>query len=158
VRPDQVGGEEAQQRQRDHGDDQPGAGQPERQIGFRPVGDGHERPDQAVDPVHEPPGQIKGDGDRAGDDQTGQKIVPESGHEAPRGVRRISRGLGRRQVVAVHWGFQVVEAAVVQCQLSNPSRFLKTPTTVGSVTLIPPVTDFARFRGWSTSVPMTTAV
>ena len=56
---DQVGGEEAQQRQRDHGDDQPRARQPERQIGFRPVGDGHERPHQSVDPGHEPPGQVE---------------------------------------------------------------------------------------------------
>ncbi len=64
--PDQVGGEETEQRQRDHGDDQAGARQSERQIGFRPVGRRHERPHQIVDPVHEPPGQIEGDRDRPG--------------------------------------------------------------------------------------------
>ena len=49
----------SRQRQRDHGDDQAGAGQPERQIGFRPIGDRNERAHQTVDPGHEPPGQIK---------------------------------------------------------------------------------------------------
>ena len=82
---DQVGGEEAEQRQRDHGDDQARAGQPERQIGFRPVGHRHERADQAVDPGHEPPGQIEGDRDRTGDDQAGQEIVAETGHQPARG-------------------------------------------------------------------------
>ena len=102
---DQVGGEEAEQRQRDHRDDQPRARQPERQIGFRPVGDGHERADQTVDPGHEPPGQVKGDGDRAGDDQAGQEIVPETGHQPARGVRRdFTRGHGRRQIFAIHLG------------------------------------------------------
>ena len=127
--PDQIGGEKAQQRQRDHGDDQPGARQPERQIGFRPVGDRNERPHQAVDPGHEPPGQIEGDRDRAGDDQAGQEIVPEPGHEAARSIRRkLRRGHGRGQIVAVHRGSRVrSKAAIVECQLSHPSRFLKTP-------------------------------
>ena len=107
---DQIGGQEAQQRQRDHGDDQPGARQSERQIGFWPVGDGNKRPHQTVDPGYEPPGQIEGDRDRAGDDQTGEKIVAESGHEAPRHIRRE---FGRRQIVAVHQGSRSVEAAVI---------------------------------------------
>ena len=100
---DQVGGEEAEHGQREHGDDQPGAGQAERQIGLRPIGDRHERPHQAVDPGHEPPGQIEGDGDRAGDDQAGQKIVAKPGHQAAGRVRRqLTRGHGRRQFFAVH--------------------------------------------------------
>ena len=57
--PDQVGGEEAEQRQRDHGDDQSRARQAERQVGFRPIGHRHERAHQAVDPGHEPPGQVE---------------------------------------------------------------------------------------------------
>ena len=84
--PDQVGGEETEQRQRDHGDDQARAGQPERQVGFRPVGRRHERTDDAVHPVHEPPGQIERDRDRPCDNQSGQKIVPETGHQPGMGA------------------------------------------------------------------------
>ena len=104
--PDQVGGEETEQRQRDHGDDQARAGQSERQIGFRPVGRRHERTDDAVDPVHEPPGQVKRDRDRPCDNQSGQKIVPETGHQP--GMVRVQqgflRGRGRGQFFAVHRG------------------------------------------------------
>ena len=104
--PDQIGGEEAQQRQRDHGDDQARAGQPERQIGFRPVGGRHEGADQVVDPVDEPPGQIKRDGDRPCDNQSGQEIVAETGHQAGMGLirQRLIGNLGRGQFFAVHRG------------------------------------------------------
>ncbi len=125
--PDQVGGEEAQKRQRDDRDDQPGARQPERQIGFGPVGDGDERPHQSIDPGHEPPGQIEGDGDRPGHDQAGQKVIPETRHQAAMGLRRdFGRGLGRRQIVAVHGGSRSAEAAILCCQLGCSSRFWKT--------------------------------
>ena len=101
--PDQIMGEEAEQGQRDHGDHQAGTRQPERQIGFRPVGDGNKRPHQPVDPGHEPPGQIEGDRDRAGHDQAGQKIVPQPRGKAPgSGRREFRRGHGRGQIVAVH--------------------------------------------------------
>ncbi len=125
--PDQIGGEEAEQRQRDHGDDQPGARQAERQIGFRPVGNRHERPHQAVDPGHEPPGQVKGDRDRAGDDQAGQEIVPEPGHQAAVDVRRRSAGgTGGGRSSRFIRGSRSVEAGIVTCQLRSSSRFLKT--------------------------------
>ena len=124
---DQVGGEEAQQRQRDDGNDQPRTGQPEWQVGFRPVGDGNERPHQPVDPGDEPPGQVEGDRDRTGDNEAGEEIVPESGHQAVVDLRQgIGRRRGRRQIVTVHRGSRSVEAAAIRCQLSHPSRLLKT--------------------------------
>ena len=55
--PDQVGGQEAEQRQREQRDDQARTGHLHRQIGLRPVRQRNERPHQIVDPVDEPPGQ-----------------------------------------------------------------------------------------------------
>jgi len=40
-----------------------------------------------------------------GDDEAGQEIVAETGHQAARGVRReVSGGHDRRQIFAIHWG------------------------------------------------------
>ena len=74
---DQVGGEEAEQRQRDERDDQAGARDAERQIGLGPVGRRNERPHQLVDPVDEPPGQTDGDVERPDQDQAGQEIIAQ---------------------------------------------------------------------------------
>ena len=79
---DQVGGEEAEQRQRDERDDQAGAGDRPRQIGFRAIGRRDERPHDAVDPGDERPDQPDGDRKRPGHHQAGEEIVADAAGDA----------------------------------------------------------------------------
>ena len=88
--PDQVGGQEAEQRQRREDDDQARAWKMERQIGFETNGRRHERPHDVVDPVDEPPGQADRDVERSDQDQPGQKIVSDAADDAGAGALSVS--------------------------------------------------------------------
>ena len=134
---DQVGGEEAEQRQRDDGDDQAGAGDRPRQIGLRPVGGRDERTHQVVDPVDERPGQIGGDRQRPGDDQAGEEIVAEPRPGLTCGGSAVldRAGRGRRSGV---------------CEFVRSSRqfwFRVSLIAHPAACAYSTVTDFARLRG-----------
>ena len=101
------------------------------QIGLRPVDRRNERAHEIVDPGDERPDQPDGDRQRPGDHQAGEEIIADAAGEA--GMRRRSRP--PRDVplgLLVDFGHRAQSYSTV--------------------------TDFARLRGWSTSVPMATAV
>ena len=90
---DEVRGQEPEQRQRHERDDQPGAGNIDRQIGFRPQFRRDQRLHPAVDPGDERPDQVGGDERRPDDDQSGQKIGADPRPEARMDDgRRFGRG------------------------------------------------------------------
>ena len=146
---DEIGGQEA-----DHGDqeqrhDQPEARHRERQIGVRVVACRNIGLHPGIDPADERPGDIGGDRQRRADDEAGQEIIPEPGHARDRrcGVsdmaataRLVARNIVRAGARVDNWN----------CRRERPAD--------DSVTDYSTVTDFARLRGWSTSVPMNTAV
>src|SRR5262249_872415 len=174
---DQVGGEEAEHRDGEEGDHQAGARNAPWQVVLGPVGDRDERPHQVVDPGDERPGQVDRDRQRPGDHQAGQEIVaqPVGGAGVMNG-RRIGPGEERlflsvrRRLVGVHAG------DFSRCRCGSASgaaaRFPRTIWESARLSPVAPgsrgkpsvpgdystVTDFARFRGWSTSVPISTAV
>ena len=160
---DEVCGQEPEQRQRNQYDDQTDAGDLDRQIGLGPVGNRNERPHQIVDPVDEPPGETDGDVGRPDQDQPGQEIVPqpadESTVECDR-LFRIGRGIGGRHDSRI--SVKLVHATTIISISARPNEITRrrarrryTPKSRPDHST---VTDLARLRGWSTSVPITTAV
>ena len=83
---DQVGGEEAEQREREERQHQAGAGDRPGQIGLRPVDRRNQRPHETVDPVDERPDQPGGDRQRARHHQAGEEIIADARGGA--GMRR----------------------------------------------------------------------
>ena len=142
-------------------EDQPDAGHGERQIVVGIVDAGDERLHPAVDPMDEGPGEVDRDADRSGDDDAGQEIVPEPHAQratAADGRRRRlyaqarpdpCHGLPappRRPAGAERRATSAPPAHIVD---QKPGR-LQGRTDRG---IYSTVTDFARLRGWSTSVP-----
>ncbi|MEY9116419.1 hypothetical protein ABIE86_005151 [Bradyrhizobium diazoefficiens] len=117
---DQVGREEADQRQREECDNQSPAGDDIRQIGFRTIGQRHERPHHAVDPGDEPPDQIESDRDRPRHHEAGQEVVADAAHQA--GMRFRDGIKRRRRVVA---GGHSGSRSVAAFKLGSSSRFWK---------------------------------
>lgn len=158
--PDQVRGQEAQQRQGDHRNDEAGARQSERKISFGTIIDRHEWPDQTVHPRNEPPGQIKRNSDGTRDDQPGEEVVTHPPHESARCIRRRrARCRFGRQTVAGHSCSKIQSGADlrhVPCHMGIVADFCITATTHCFSGLVEAcaecrgystVTDFARLRG-----------
>ena len=100
---DEVGGEEAKQRQGRERDDQARAGNMERQICLGAKADGHERPHRVIDPVDEPPGEADRDVEWPDEDQAGQKVVSDAADNARMslGLFGLAGGFGLRILVGV---------------------------------------------------------
>ncbi len=97
---DEARSEESEHGQHDQCNDQTGAGNFHRQIGFRLVGDRDERPHQGVHPVDEPPGQADRDVERSDQDQPGQEVIAQARDQAVMERHRLvglRRSIARRQ-------------------------------------------------------------
>ena len=147
----------------------PKPGHLDRQIGLRPVGDRDERPHQVVDPGDERPDQPDRDRDRPGDDQPGQEIGADAA------ARRRDAAPARAAAAAPELSELLIEACGLRP--AHPPGIWRplyekqmadrhSPYGDGGMTrpdcnaavAYSTVTDLARLRGWSTSVPIMTAV
>ena len=124
---DQVGGEEAEQRQCHKRNDEAETWNFYREISLRPIDDRNERSHQIIDPIDEPPGETDRDVEGPDQNEAGQKVIaqpadhPVVGGLLMFGVR--SAGYRRTQYsrVSIELGHVTMNASLVAWALERVS-------------------------------------
>src|SRR5699024_6281498 len=102
-------------------------------------------------PGHERPDQIGGDRDRPSHDKAGQKIIPDAARDRRMDDRLL--GHGRRNGRQLGRGHLHQTARETLTRAGNMGWRRREPGAGRPSLTYSTVTDFARLRGWSISVP-----